>query len=132
MSMAYAVSERSYDSRLKVGSIIVSEDNTQLLSLGYNGNYSGGPNEPESTEPGQSGFLHSEVNCLIKCDFNFHKKKVMYITHSPCRQCSKAIINGRISKVIYDIQYRDTSGIELLKSSDILIFSLKEAENIIQ
>jgi dCMP deaminase len=54
----------------------------------------------------------------------------MFITHSPCRQCSKAIINGRISKVIYDIQYRDTTGIEILKASGISVFSLKEAENI--
>lgn len=132
MSMAKAVSERSYDPRLKVGAIIVSDDNTQLLSLGYNGNYSGGPNEPESTEPGQSGFLHAEINALIKCDFNFYKKKVLYVTHSPCRQCSKAIINGRISKVIYDIQYRDTSGLDILKSSGISVFSLEEAENITQ
>jgi dCMP deaminase len=132
MSMAKAVSERSYDPRLKVGAIIVSDDNTQLLSLGYNGNYSGGPNEPESVEPGQSGFLHAEINALIKCDFNFYKKKVLYVTHSPCRQCAKAIINGRISKVIYDIQYRDTSGLDILKSSGISVFSLKEAENITQ
>jgi dCMP deaminase len=130
MEMAHAVSNRSYDPRLKVGAIIVSDDNTQMLSLGYNGNYSGGPNEPESLEPGQSGFLHAEINALIKCDFNFHKNKIMFITHSPCRQCSKAIINGRISKVIYDIQYRDTTGIEILKASGISVFSLKEAENI--
>ena len=56
----------------------------------------------------------------------------MYVTHSPCRQCAKAIINGRISKVIYDIQYRDTSGLDILKSSGILVFSLEEAENITQ
>jgi len=130
MEMAHAVSNRSYDPRLKVGAIIVSDDNTQMLSLGYNGNYSGGPNEPESLEPGKSGFLHAEINALIKCDFNFHKNKIMFITHSPCRQCSKAIINGRISKVIYDIQYRDTTGIEILKASGISVFSLKEAENI--
>ena len=130
MEMAHAVSNRSYDPRLKVGAIIVSDDNTQMLSLGYNGNYSGGPNEPESLEPGKSGFLHEEINALIKCDFNFHKNKIMFITHSPCRQCSKAIINGRISKVIYDIQYRDTTGIEILKASGISVFSLKEAENI--
>jgi len=130
MEMAHAVSNRSYDPRLKVGAIIVSDDNTQMLSLGYNGNYSGGPNEPESLEPGQSGFLHAEINALIKCDFNFHKNKIMFITHSPCRQCSKAIINGRISRVIYDIQYRDTTGIEILKASGISVFSLKEAENI--
>lgn len=130
MAMAHAVSERSYDPRLKVGAIVVSDDNTQMLSLGYNGNYSGGPNEPESLEPGQSGFLHAEINALIKCDFNFHKNKIMFITHSPCRQCSKAIINGRISRVIYDIQYRDTTGIEILKASGISVFSLKEAENI--
>lgn len=130
MSIAHSISQRSYDPRLKVGSIIVTDDNTQMLSLGYNGNYSGGPNEPESLEPGNSGFIHSEINALIKCDFNFPKNKVMYVTHSPCRQCAKAIINGRISKVVYDIQYRDVSGIELLKSSGVLVFNLIEAENI--
>lgn len=127
LEMATSVSERSYDPRLKVGAIIVSEDNHQVLALGYNGNYTGGPNEPESLEPGQSGFLHAEINALVKCDYNFHKKKIMYITHSPCKQCAKAIINGGINGLVYDIPYRDVTGVNLLKSSGISVYTLKEA-----
>jgi dCMP deaminase len=118
---ARALATRSVDPRYKVGSIIVTADNTQVLAVGYNGDYKGGPNMIESTEPGQSGFIHAEVNCLIKCDFNNHKEKKMYVTLSPCRMCAKAIINGGISEVIYDEEYRDASGIELLKSVGIKV-----------
>jgi dCMP deaminase len=126
MSIAREVSKRSYDPILKVGAIIVSEDNTRMLSVGYNGNYKGGPNVRESDEPGLGGLLHAEVNALVKCDFNFHKKKYMYVTHSPCRHCAKLIVNAEISRVIYGELYRDISGIELLKSADIDVLSLSE------
>ena len=126
MSIAREISKRSYDPILKVGAIIVSEDNTRMLSVGYNGNYKGGPNVRESDEPGLGGLLHAEVNALVKCDFNFHKKKYMYVTHSPCRHCAKLIVNAEISRVIYGELYRDISGIELLKSADIDVLSLSE------
>lgn len=126
MSIAHTVAQRSYDPRLKVGAIIVSEDNSQMLSIGYNGNYKGGPHIQESSEPGQSGFIHAEVNALVKCDYNFHKKKYMYLTHSPCKSCSKLIVNAGISTVIYDIPYRDVSGLEILSSVGIDVFNLKE------
>lgn len=127
MCVAKTISDRSYDPRLKVGAIIVSEDNTQLLSLGYNGNYKGGPHEHESKEPGHSGFIHAEVNALIKCDYNFPKKKHMYVTFSPCRACAKLIINAEIKRVIYDQAYRDPSGLDLLRSAGIEVLSLDEA-----
>jgi dCMP deaminase len=126
--VAKTIAERSYDPRLKVGAIIVSEDNTQLLSLGYNGNYRGGPNKPESLEPGKSGMIHAEVNALIKCDYNFPKRKHMYVTHSPCRDCAKLIINADIARVVYDIPYRDASGLDLLRSTRrIEVLSVDEA-----
>ena len=119
MSVAETISDRSVDPIMKVGSIIVSEDNTRVLSVGYNGNYKGGPDVRESDQPGGSGFIHAEVNALVKCDYNFSKKKVLYVTHSPCRGCAKLIINGDISKVIYKHLYRDLSGVDLLKSAGI-------------
>lgn len=120
METAKVLSRRSVDPRFQVGAVIVAEDNTQVLAVGYNGDHRGGPNEVESKEPGQSGFIHAEINALIKCDFNHPKRKKMYLTLSPCRQCAKAIINGGISEVIYLDEYRDTSGIKLLESSGIL------------
>ena len=126
MSIANTISNRSYDPGLKVGAIIVSDDNSQMLSIGYNGNYKGGPHFRESSDPGKSGFIHAEVNALVKCDFNFPKKKHMYLTHSPCRACSKLIVNAEISKVIYNMLYRDLSGIEILISAGIEVFSLED------
>ena len=127
MSIAHIIAQRSYDPALKVGAVIVSDDNSQMLSIGYNGNYRSGPHTRESNEPGKSGFIHAEINALVKCDFNFHKKKHMYLTHSPCRACAKLIVNAEIKSVIYDIPYRDLSGIEILTSVGISVFSLREA-----
>jgi dCMP deaminase len=127
MSVAHMMADRSYDPRLKVGAIIVSCDNTQMLSVGYNGNYKGGPHKHESSEPGKSGFIHAEVNALVKCDFNFAKKKHMYVTHMPCRDCSKLIINAEIARVVYHHPYRITDGVELLKSVGVEVLTLGEA-----
>jgi dCMP deaminase len=120
METATVISKRSVDPRFQVGTVIVTHDNTQVLSVGYNGDHKGGSNEVESCEPGQSGFLHAEVNALIKCDYNHPKAKKMYLTLSPCRQCAKLIINGGISEVIYSEEYRDVSGIKLLNEMGII------------
>jgi len=127
MSIAREISEMSHDERLQVGAIIVTEDNTQMLSLGFNGNFRGGPHEPASLEPGLSGFIHAEPNALVKCDFSFHKKKHLYVTHSPCRACSKLIINAEISRVVYENEYRDISGLDLMRSSGVEVMSLHDA-----
>jgi dCMP deaminase len=127
MKIAYNIAQRSYDDSLQVGAVIVSEDNTQVLSVGYNGSYMGGPHEKESQVPGESGFIHAELNSLLKLDYNFPKKKIMYVTHSPCRACAKCLINAGISKVIYDIPYRDTSGLDILESVGIEVLQLKRA-----
>lgn len=121
MDFAETISQRSYDPSFKVGCCIVTEDNCQVLAIGYNGNHKGGPNKRESEEPGHSGFIHAEINALIKLDYNNPKPKKMYLTLSPCIACAKAIINGDIGKVFYKIQYRDTSGIKLLQSCGIVV-----------
>jgi dCMP deaminase len=117
---------RSNDPRLKVGCIIVANDNTRVLGLGYNGSYAGGPNDPESLEPGKSGFVHAEINALIKCDFYSHVKKIMYVTHSPCKDCARCIVNARIHTVIYNELYRSKDGIDLLKSAGVNVFQINE------
>ena len=123
MSFARNISRRSYDPRYQVGAIVVTDDNTQVLSVGYNGNHQGGPNEVESVEPGASGMIHAEINALLKMDYNNPKKKIMYVTLSPCRMCAKAMINAGIDEVIYDEEYRDRSGIDLLLSSGVSVKS---------
>jgi len=119
MEFAHSISRRSYDPRHQVGAVVVTDDNTQVLAVGYNGNHSGGPNEVESSIPGESGMLHAEINALLKMDYNNPKRKILYVTLSPCRMCSKAIINSGIDEVVYSEEYRDTSGIDLLFESDV-------------
>ena len=121
MKFAHTISLRSCDPRHQVGAIVVTGDNTQVLAVGYNGNYTGGPNEVESETPGESGMLHAEINALLKLDYNNPKFKTMYVTLSPCRMCAKAIINSGIDSVIYRDEYRDLSGVDVLTSAGIKV-----------
>jgi dCMP deaminase len=116
MKVAHTISQRSYDPKYKVGAVVVSEDNTSVLSVGYNGNWAGGPNRRDSLARGGSGFIHAEVNALLKMDYHNHKRKIMYVTHSPCKMCAKAIINAGIDEVVYGQAYDDYgSGLETLR-----------------
>ena len=124
--VVFTISKRSPDPNFKVAAIIVTDDNTQLLSLGYNGDHAGGPNCRESDSPGESGFLHAEINALIKLDFNNPKRKKMYVSLSPCKMCAKAIVNSRIDEVVYIDKYRDDSGIDLLLRAGIKVRQLCE------
>ena len=121
MRFAKTIAERSLDPRHRVGAVICSWDNTQVLAVGYNGDEAGGSNCVESLEPGQSGFLHAEINALIKSDYNSPQQKRMYVTLSPCRVCAKAIINGGIDEVVYAARYRDTSGLDLLRDAGVQV-----------
>lgn len=124
-SFALTISQRSTDPKFKVGCVIVPFDNTGVLSLGYNGDHKGGSNERESQESGHSGFIHAEINALIKMDFNNPKDKKMYLTHSPCKMCAKAIINADIKEVYFIEEYKnDTSGIELLIDNNISVYKI--------
>ena len=127
MTVAHAMAERSYDTRLRVGCVIVAYDNTVMLACGYNGNARGLPNVAESLEPGQSGFLHAELNAAIKADFNFPKQKHAYCTHSTCRAFAKVLINAGIARFVYDSLYRDSSGLDVLRQGGVEVMHLIEA-----
>ena len=124
IDVAKKIAERSIDCRLQVGALVVTTDNTQVLSVGYNGNYSGGPNSVESKDPGCSGLIHAEINALLKLDYNNPKQKKMYVTHFPCRMCAKAIVNAGIKNVIYEQDYRDMSSMDIFKDADISVRKL--------
>lgn len=125
MTMAETIAQRSHHPTFKVGALIVTSDNTQVLSLGYNGNAAGMSNVPQSDEPGCSGLLHAEINALLKLDYNNPKVKVMYLTLSPCQNCAIAVINSGIKKVVYKEKYRDETGINMLKDVNIKVIEYK-------
>jgi dCMP deaminase len=121
MNFAHTIAKRSLDAKHKVGAVIVNEENTQVLAVGYNGDQKGGPNKRDSMSVGGSGFIHAEINALIKCDYNYGKKKKMYLTLSPCRMCAKAIVNAGINEVIYFKEYESSNGLDILKSAGISV-----------
>ena len=103
----------------KVAAIITDCDLTQIYSIGLNG----GPKglvDCMCKIDGKYGCVHAEINALIKCRSDA-PDKVMFVTLSPCKQCAAAIINapGGFSAVYYLQQWKDTTGIELLKKSGI-------------
>jgi len=126
LQFAQTIGCRSLDSKHKVGCVIISEDNTQVFAVGYNGDHKGGPNKRESDEVGKSGFIHAEINALIKCDYNTTKHKKMYLTLSPCDICAKAIINAGIKEVIYAKKYKHGDGIKILQNAGVNVRTFVE------
>jgi len=119
MLLAESIADKSHDPRTKVGSVIVTEDNTCVLGLGYNGAEKDGKNKPDSSEPGKSDFVHAEANALLKFNFGDYRNKKMYVTYAPCMVCARMIISADIKTVVYRYEYRDKVGLEILENSGI-------------
>lgn len=128
MRLAYDISSRSSDPRLKVGAVIVTEDNESVLAIGYNGDEKGGSNKPDSLEPGCSNFIHAEVNAIAKMNYNDPRPRKIYVTHAPCPVCARLIINANIKKVIYCYPYRSEKGLDILKERGIDISTCGDLE----
>lgn len=106
-------------SERRVAAIITDRDLTQVYSIGING----GPKSLADCMcviDGKYGCIHAEINALIKCRTD-SPDKVMFVTLSPCKQCAAAIINapGGFSAVYYFEEWKDDSGIKLLKAAGI-------------
>lgn len=116
MAMAFQVSHLSYCARLQVGSLIVTPNNEMLM--GYNGTPSGYENVCEL--PGQDVtnpiVLHGEANGMSKAEQSTLsiKNASLFVTHIPCIECSKRIIQSGMKRVFYVNDYRLTDGLSLL------------------
>jgi dCMP deaminase len=119
MNLAVSISKKSKDEKYKVGSVIVTCDNETVLSLGYNGDEKGGNNTRDSMETGKSGWIHAEINAMIKLNYLDTRKRKIYLTHFPCRTCCRAIINANISEVIFLNDYESNSGEGILRKANI-------------
>jgi dCMP deaminase len=127
LQLARTLAKRSTCKRLQVGTVITSTDYRKVLAVGYNGNATGLPNCCDRDEPGNCGCLHSEENAVINCDAPRFIEKVVFVTHLPCVQCSKRLINlGNVKAVFYDEEYRVKDSIELLASVGIRVERITE------
>ncbi|WP_313383693.1 dCMP deaminase family protein [Chishuiella sp.] len=129
LRMAYEWANLSYCQRKKVGAIIVK--NRMIISDGYNGTPSGFDNSCEDDEGNTQWYvLHAEANAILKCATSTQSAEgaTLYITLSPCKDCSKLILQAGIKRIVYIKQYKDTSGLEFLEKSGIDVQQITEEE----
>jgi dCMP deaminase len=117
LRMARIWAENSYCVRRQVGALIVKDK--MIISDGYNGTPSGFENicEDETTGLTKPYVLHAEANAITKVakSANNCDGATLYITASPCMECSKLIIQAGIRRVVYLDEYHSDDGIELLR-----------------
>lgn len=123
--MAKEWAKLSHCERKQVGALIVKD--RMIISDGYNGTPTGFENCCEDEE-GLTKWevLHAEANAILKVASSTQSCKgaTLYITLSPCKQCSKLIHQSGITRVVYATQYRDTSGLEFLEKAGVEIIHL--------
>lgn len=122
--------ELSHCKRKKVGALIVKD--RMIISDGYNGTPTGFENYCEDEDGYTKWYvLHAEANAILKVAASTQSCKgaTLYITLSPCKQCSKLIHQAGIVRVVYHEAYKDDSGLQFLQKAGIelqLIEDLKE------
>jgi dCMP deaminase len=120
LKMALTWAELSHCARKKVGAIIVKDD--AIISDGYNGTPSGFDNCCEN-DLGETHWyvLHAEANAILKVakSTNNCSGATLYLTHSPCKDCSKLILQSGIKRLVFRDKYRDTAGIDFLVAAGL-------------
>ena len=126
LKMAMIWSQNSYCKRRKVGALLVKDQ--MIISDGYNGTPSGFENvcedENNTTKP---YVLHAEANAITKVakSGNSSDESTLYVTSSPCLECSKLIIQAGIKRVVFTESYRLEDGINLLKRANIEVVKVE-------
>ncbi len=126
LKMAHVWAENSYCKRRQVGALIVK--NRMIISDGYNGTPSGFENVCEDeTGATKQYVLHAEANAITKVakSNNSSEGATLYITDSPCVECSKLIIQAGISRVVYNREYRIVDGLALLSRAGVQVDHLE-------
>ena len=129
LRMARIWSENSYCERRQVGALIVKDK--MIISDGYNGTPSGFPNICEENNVTFPYVLHAEANAITKIarSGNNSDGATLYVTDSPCIECSKLIIQSGIKRVVYGREYRLSDGIDLLRRAGIMVEFLPLEDN---
>ena len=127
LKMATEWAKLSHCKRKKVGSIIVK--NRMIISDGYNGTPSGFDNCCEDENGKTHWFvLHAEANAILKTASSAHDctGATLYLTMSPCKECSKLVHQAGISRLVYINEYKDISGLNFLKEAGVEVCKLDE------
>lgn len=127
MRMAAEWAQLSHCVRKQVGALIVKD--RMIIADGFNGTPTGFPNVCENEEGETNWYvLHAEANAITKLarSNNSAVGATLYITMSPCRECSKLIHQAGISRVVYRDEYKDPQGLEFLKQAGVELVHLEQ------
>lgn len=125
LKMARVWGNLSYCERRKVGALIVKD--RMIISDGYNGTPTGMENICEDEENYTKWYvLHAEANAIMKVASSTQSCSgaTLYVTLSPCKDCSKLIYQAGIVRVVYIDQYKDTTGIDFLKDAGVEVVQI--------
>lgn len=127
LKMALEWAKLSHCKRKQVGALIIK--NGMIISDGYNGCPSGFENNCED-ENGETKWyvLHAEANAILKVAKSTQNCKgaTLYLSMSPCKECSKLILQAGISRLVFLNEYKDKSGIDFLKKANIEVVHFKQ------
>jgi dCMP deaminase len=131
LRLATSWAKLSHCNRKQVGAIIVKD--AIIISDGYNGTPAGFDNCCEN-ENGETHWyvLHAEANAILKVakSTNNCKDATLYLTHSPCKDCSKLVLQSGIKRLVYQEAYKDTSGIDFLKSAGLHVEQIQNIDDV--
>jgi len=127
LRMASEWGKLSHCKRKQVGAIIVKD--RMIISDGYNGSPTGFDNYCEDEDGYTKWYvLHAEANAILKVAASTQscEGSTLYITLSPCKECSKLVHQAGIKRVVYKEGYKDDSGIKFLEKAGIEVIQLQE------
>jgi deoxycytidylate deaminase len=123
--MIQQISTLSNASTKKVACMALHKNFTKIASFGYNGSYMGAPinestgTEEESLVPGESGFIHAEINMIAKFREFDPENYIILLTLSPCKMCTKTLVNSGFKYVYWIEDYREQSHLHIFDDSKI-------------
>ncbi len=112
--------------RLTVGCVVIPQDLSTILSIGYNGPPAGMSNDACRGQEGDCGCIHAEANALVKLKTR-ESGLVLLTSASPCEQCAGLILNSnRIAAIVYGQEYRNRLGPMLLRSAGLVVVTVEK------
>lgn len=129
MDLATRISQESSCKRLQVGALVIRkvDERFNIISMGYNGMPPGADNcceTPDWTTKPEA--IHAEINSLTKLDRNKddYSDCIMVITHSPCENCAKMILDFGIKLIYYREVYRSDAGVKFLTNNGVTLIQM--------
>lgn len=126
LRMAQTWSALSHCQRKRVGAIIVKDG--MIISDGFNGTPSGFDNSCEDAEGNTHWYvLHAEANAILKVAKSTHncQDATLYLTLSPCKDCSKLVVQAGIKRLVFVDGYKDQSGVEFLREAGVEVVQIQ-------